>query len=136
MRSLDRADMRRASAFAERLVDAADLSGLRMEIVHDAHARAVRSFRVTQDMRAIAHLDCGRLLLLFVARHDAAYAWARSHCIECIVEGENVRVKLSLIAMDGSGTRESVADGRACCVESRDELYALLREYGIALAQK
>jgi len=135
MSALDRADARRASAFTERLVDAPELAGMHAKIVHDAHNRAVRSFRVTQDMRAIAHIDCGRLLLLFVARHDDAYAWARNHCIECLVEGEDVRVRLSLVSTDGSKSHDSIADGRACCVETADELHALLRDHKIPLAR-
>ena len=135
MRALDRADARRASAFAEKLVAASGLADLRMEIVHDAHVREVRSFRVTQDLRAIAHLECGRLLLLFVARHDPAYAWARNHCIECLVDGEEVRVRLSLIAADGTSELEPFADGRACCVETKEELRALLRDHGIPFAR-
>lgn len=135
MRRLDPADARRASAFAEKLITASEVSGLHPKIVHDAHERAVRSFRVTQDMRAIAHLDCGRLLLLFVARHDVAYAWARGHCIECIVNGEEVRVRLTRVAADGTKGLEPVADGRACVVETLEELRALLRERGIPLAR-
>ena len=136
MRALDPADTRRASAFAEKLVAAPEGSGLHQEAVHDAGDRAVRSFRVTKDMRAIAHLDCGRLLLLFVARHDVAYAWARNHCIECIVEGEEVRVRLTMIAADGSRAIEPIADGRACLVETLEELRALLREQGVMLARE
>ena len=135
MRGLDRADARRASAFAEKIVLAPELSSLHPEIVHEAHDRLVRSFRVTQDMRAIAYLDCGELLLLFVARHDAAYAWARGHCIECLVDGEQVRVRLSLLQADGSKASAPVADGRACVVETVEEMRALLGEYGIPVAR-
>jgi hypothetical protein len=132
MRKLDPADARRASAFAEKLVDTPETGSLHPKIVHDAHDRSVRAFRVTQDMRAIAHLDCGRLLLLFVGRHDAAYAWARGHCIECIVSGEEVRVRLTVMHEDGTKGLEPIADGRACVVETIEELRALLHEYGIA----
>ena len=133
-RALDPADARRVSVFAEKLVTAHESSGLHMESVHGAHSHAVRSLRVTQDMRAIAHLDCGRLLLLFVAQHDAAYAWARSHCIECIVDGGEVRVRLTVVAPDGSKGIEPISDARACLVETIEELRALMSEYGIALA--
>gem|GEM_PF-2255727 len=133
-RALDTADARRASAFAEKLVVAPEASGLHPEIVHKAHDRAVRSFRVTQDMRAITHIAGDRFLLLFVARHDVAYAWARGHCIECIVDGEEVRVRLTLIAADGSRGIEPIADGRACVVETLEELRGVFREYGIPLA--
>jgi len=132
MQRLDTADARRAAAFAEKLLAAPEMAALHPKIVHDAHDRAVRSFRVTQDMRAIVHLDCGRLLLLFVARHDAAYAWARGHCIECIVNGDEVRVRLTPVGADGAQSRDCTADGRACVVETPEELRSLLHEYGIA----
>jgi hypothetical protein len=134
MRALDPADARRASAFAEKLVVAREASGLHPEIVHDAHNRAVRSFRVTQDMRAIAHVEGERLLLLFVARHDAAYAWARAHCIECLVEGEAMRVRLTAVAANGSQGVAPIADARVCVVETVAELRALFGEPGIATA--
>jgi hypothetical protein len=133
-RGLDSADARRASAFVEKLVVARESAGLHPEIVHGAAAHAVRSFRVTQDMRAIAHMDCGRLLLLFVAHHDAAYAWARNHCIECIIRGEEVRVRLTMVAEDDSRGIEPVSEGKACLVETLEELRALLTESGIPLA--
>jgi hypothetical protein len=135
MRALDPADARRASAFAEKLVAAPEAAGFHPEIVHDARAREVRSFRVTQDMRAIVYIDCGRLLLLYVARHDAAYAWARGHCIECIVDGEEVRVRLTVASADGSLGMEPISDAKACLVETLEELRALFRERGIPLAR-
>lgn len=80
---LDKGDAKRAVSFLDKLVRAPDSAGLRPEIVHDAADRAIRSFKVTHDLRAIAHVDGGTVLLLFVARHDRAYAWARDRCIEC-----------------------------------------------------
>jgi mRNA-degrading endonuclease RelE of RelBE toxin-antitoxin system len=133
MRKLDSADARRASAFAEKLVATPENTSLHPRIVHEARDRSVRAFRVTQDMRAIVYLDCGRLLLLFVGRHDTAYTWARGHCIECIVSGEEVRVRLTVVNPDGSKGLEPIADGRACVVETVEELRALLHEYGIAM---
>ena len=134
MQVLDSADARRASAFVEKLVTAPEATGFHAEMVHDAGAREVRSFRVTQDMRAIVHIDCGRLLLLFVARHDAAYAWARNHCIECIVDGEEVRVRLKMVSVDGRSGIEPTSEAKACLVETLEELHALLRDRGIPLA--
>lgn len=134
MRALAPSDARRASAFAEKLVLAPEAAGLHPEIVHDAHDRAVRSFRVTQDMRAIAHLLGERVVLLFVGRHDAAYAWARGHCIECLVAGEDLRVRLTVVSADGTKAAQPLADGRTCIVETLEELRALFAEYGIAAA--
>jgi hypothetical protein len=134
MRTLDPADAKRAAAFAEKLVTSPQTRSLHAEHVRDAHARAVRSLRVTQDLRAIAHFECGRLLLLFVARHDIAYAWARHHCIECIVDGEEVRVRLTVSGGEGLLGIGSVSEARACLVETLEELRALFREYGIPVA--
>ena len=133
-RALEPVDARRASAFAEKLVVTPEASSLHPEIVHDAHNRTVRSFRVTQDMRAIAHLEGGRLLLLYVARHDAAYAWARGHCIECVMTDMEVRVRLTRVAADGTQEREPFSDACACDVETVEELRAVFDEYGIAHA--
>jgi hypothetical protein len=131
-RSLAPSDARRASAFVEKLVVAPEASGFHPEIVREARNRTVRSFRVTQDMRAIAHVEGEQLILLFVARHDDAYAWARGHCVECIVNGEEIRVRLSRVAEDGSIGLVAVADARACAIESVEQLRTLFREHGIA----
>lgn len=136
MRALDPADAKRVSAFAEKLVSAPETPSLHAEHIRDVQVRALRSLRVTRDLRAIAHFDCGRLLLLYVARHDAAYAWARNHCIECIVDGEEVRVRLTVSSGDGLYGIGSVSESRACLVETLEELRALLREYGIPLAHE
>ncbi len=133
LRELAPHDARRACAFAEKLVLAPAAGGLHPEIVHEAHNRTVRSFRVTQDMRAIAHLEGERVLLLFVGRHDAAYAWARKHCIECVVEAGEERVRLTVVSADGVQAAEPFADGRACVVETTEELRSLFGEYGIAV---
>lgn len=76
-------DVKRAATFLDKLVHQPDTASLRPEIVHDAADHAVRSFKVTHDLRAIAHIEGDRLLLLWVARHDSAYVWAREHCLEC-----------------------------------------------------
>jgi len=76
-------DGKRVAAFLDKMVHAPDAAGLRPEIVHDAADRAIRSFKVTHDLRAIAHLEGDRLLLLYVARHDVAYEWVLGRCVMC-----------------------------------------------------
>lgn len=90
--ALDRADARRAVAFLGKLLADPDAARLKSEIVHDAHDHAVRSYRVTQDMRAITETDADRLFVLFVGRHDRAYAWARGHCFDCLTKSGRRRV--------------------------------------------
>ncbi len=80
---LDASDAKRVIAFLDKLVREPSARGLRPEIVHDAADRTIRSYKVTHDLRAIAHIEGDTVLLLFVARHDKAYAWARDRCIEC-----------------------------------------------------
>jgi mRNA-degrading endonuclease RelE of RelBE toxin-antitoxin system len=80
---LDAGDTKRAAAFVSKLVEEPARASFNFEIVHDAHDRSIRSTRVTRDLRAIAHLDDERVLLLFVGRHDVAYDWARTRCLEC-----------------------------------------------------
>ena len=103
---LDHTDAKRAAAFVDKLLRAPETASLRPEIVHDAADRAVRSFKVTHDLRAIAHLEGDRVLLLFVARHDRAYAWARDRCIEC----HPVTGELYLVST-AAGTRATDAGG-------------------------
>lgn len=80
---LSAGDGKRVAAFLDKLVHAPDAAGLRPEIVHDAADRAIRSFKVTHDLRAIAHIEGDRVVLLYVSRHDDAYAWAAGRCVEC-----------------------------------------------------
>jgi hypothetical protein len=126
---LDRTDAKRAAAFVDKLLRAPEAASLKPEIVHDAADRSVRSFRVTQDLRAIAHLEGDRVLLLFVARHDRAYAWARDRCIEC----HPVTGKLYLVST-AAGTRATDAGGvpltMHACV-STEQLCQLLNAAGI-----
>lgn len=83
MAGLDARDAKRTASFLQKLTQAEDVAPLHPEIVHDAGDRTIRSLRVTQDMRAIAHHDSDEWLLLFVGRHDDAYAWARDKCVMC-----------------------------------------------------
>lgn len=80
---LDPSDAKRVAAFLGKLVLAPDAASLRPEIVHDAADRSIRSFKVTHDLRALARFDGDRVGLLFVARHDRAYARARDACFGC-----------------------------------------------------
>lgn len=90
LKALDPMDSRRTAAFIDKLLRAPEAASLRPEIVHDAADRTVRSLRVTHDLRAIAHMDGNLVLLLFVARHDRAYAWARDRCVTCHAESREL----------------------------------------------
>lgn len=105
---LDPVDGKRVGAFLEKLIGAPEAASLRPEIVHDAADRSVRSFKVTHDLRALAWAGGDQLLLLHVARHDRAYTWARTHCVNCHpVTGEYLVVSLA-----GTDERaEPCADG-------------------------
>ncbi len=81
--ALSPGDGRRATAFLDKMLHTPDAASLRPEIVHDAGDRAVRSFKVTHDLRAIGHVEGDSVVLLFVARHDEAYAWAKNRCRDC-----------------------------------------------------
>ncbi len=81
--SLAPSEGRRATAFLDKLLHSPDALGLHSEIVHDAVDRSIRSFRVTHDLRAIAHVEGAAVTLLYVDQHDAAYRWARNYCVEC-----------------------------------------------------
>jgi len=83
MAALSPGDGKRVAAFLDKLLHAPDASGMRPEIVHDAGDRSIRSLKVTHDLRAIAHIEDDGVVLLYVDRHDPAYAWAKKRCIEC-----------------------------------------------------
>lgn len=80
---LSPSDVKRAASFLDKLVHQQDAAGMRPERVHDAQDPNIRSLKVTHDLRAIAHVEGDGLVLLWVARHDSAYAWARDHCMGC-----------------------------------------------------
>jgi len=81
--ALDAGDTKRVTSFIDKLIHDPDTLGIHAEIVRDARDRSMRSMRITKDIRAIAHIDRERILLLYVAQHDNAYRWARNHCVEC-----------------------------------------------------
>lgn len=81
--SLAPSEGKRATAFLDKIIHSADAPSLRPEIVHDAKSRAIRSFRVTHDLRAIGHVAGDELTLVYVGQHDEAYRWASKHCVDC-----------------------------------------------------
>lgn len=129
---LDGADAKRVAAFLDKIVREPDTSGLHMEIVHNAGDRAVRSMRVTQDLRAIVCVEVDRVLLLHVAHHDAAYAWAREHCVVCDpVDAtlEVVRIQAKPVA---AGPPAVAAGGRiTCTVDDTGSLCEILDANGV-----
>ena len=122
--SLDAADVKRAVNFVDKLVRVPEAASLRPRIVHDAADRSVRSFKVTHDLRAIAHVTGDEIVLLHVARHDPAYAWARDRCLSCHAETREL-----WLTSIGKGDRPRALVVHAC--SSSDELCRLLRNHGI-----
>jgi len=107
---LEAGDTKRAATFVDKLIEEPTRAGFNFEMVHEARDRSIRSARVTKDLRAIAHVDDERVLLLFVGRHDAAYEWARTKCLECHpVTGELQVVE----APDGAQVRLAQQDTRS-----------------------
>lgn len=74
---------KRVTLFVDKMIHAPDAASLHPEIVHEAQDRAIRSFKVTHDLRAIAHVDGASVTLLYVDQHEKAYRWAQNRCIEC-----------------------------------------------------
>lgn len=112
--SLSPQDAKRAAAFLHKLLQAPDATSLHPEIVHDAGDRTIRSLRVTQDLRAIAHYEGDSVVLLFVGRHDAAYEWAKNRCIEC----HPVTGELQIVA-DPTASQEQLASEGAATAAAR-----------------
>lgn len=125
LRALDRADGRRAVAFLGKLLADPEAARLQSEIVHDAHDHAVRSYRVTQDMRAITETDGDRLFIMFVGRHDRAYAWARGHCFDCLTRSGERHV---VITPQGQSLAEPQA---TAAIADEDIMAGVLGERGL-----
>jgi mRNA-degrading endonuclease RelE of RelBE toxin-antitoxin system len=126
---LDGADAKRTAAFLDKVVREPDASALHPEIVHDAGDRAIRSMRVTQDLRAIVCVEKDRVVLLHVAHHDAAYAWAREHCVVCDPADEAleiVRLETRPLAPAMPGAGRVI-----CTVDDTGSLCAMLDANGI-----
>ncbi len=127
---LDGADARRAAAFLDKVVREPDSSGLHVEIVHDAGDRGIRSMRVTQDLRAIVCIEPDRIILLHVAHHDAAYAWAREHCIVCDPVDESLEV-VRVEAKPLSAPTVARTGRVTCTVDDTGSLCEVLDEHGV-----
>jgi hypothetical protein len=126
--ALDASDAKRAAAFLDKLVREPSAAGLNLEIVHDAGDRSIRSLRVTQDLRAIVHVDGNRLSLLHIARHDKAYAWAAAHCVQCHPDTRELRVVPSPAVEQ---VAQEPAGAAVCTIGDRDALCAQLDARGI-----
>ncbi len=122
-RSLDHEDAKRVAAFVGKLLAEPTAAGLRPEIVRDAHDRSVRSYRVSRELRAVGRVDGADTTFLYVGPHEKAYAWARSHCIDCHLDGHSVR----LAGSDEPGQRLR----EWACVD-RDQLCDVLDAHGVA----
>lgn len=130
---LDGADAKRVAAFLDKVVRETDASGLHMEIVHDAGDRTIRSMRVTQDLRAIACVEVDRVVLLHVSHHDAAYAWAREHCVTCDPIDESLEVvRVATKPTPARATLPGFGGGRiTCTVDDTGSLCEVLDAYGV-----
>jgi len=126
---LDGSDAKRTAAFLDKVVREPDGASLHLEIVHDAGDRGIRSMRVTKDLRAIVCVEPDRVVLLHVAHHDAAYAWAREHCIVCDPMDESLEV----VRVDVAAVRPPRAPvGRiTCTVDDTGSLCEVLDEHGV-----
>jgi mRNA-degrading endonuclease RelE of RelBE toxin-antitoxin system len=122
--ALDAADAKRVATFIDKLLHAPEASSLKPEIVHDAADRTVRSLRVTHDLRAIGHVDGKTVLLLHVARHDRAYAWARGRCITC-----HARTRELWLVSEADGAKGERLVPHACATSG--DLCRLLERFGI-----
>jgi hypothetical protein len=123
--TLDAADAKRAVTFVDKLVHSPAAASLRPEIVPDAADRAIRSFKVTHDLRAIAHIDGQDVVLLHVARHDRAYVWARGRCLSCQSESGE-----SWLVHEGGDETGMPIHTRVC--STRTDMCLLLSERGVS----
>jgi hypothetical protein len=126
---LDGVDAKRTAAFLDKLLREPDASSLHMEIVHDAPDRSVRSMRVTRELRAIVCVEPDHVLLLHIDHHDAAYAWAREHCVLC----DPVDGSLEVVRVEVREVPQPHPAGRVTCtVDDTGSLCRVLDEHGIA----
>jgi hypothetical protein len=138
---------KRTAAFLDKLLRDPAYRGLHAEMVQGAHDRNVRSLRVTDDLRAIARISSGSMLLLFVAHHDDAYAWAREHCSSCSADGRAIAVlppelvpasqpaplaAAPAFVTPGNSETPDPAYGWFCTIENGHQLCRTLDDAGIA----
>jgi hypothetical protein len=132
---------KRTAAFLSKLLRDSRTAGLHSEPIHDAHDRSIRSLRVSDDLRAIARLVGGRLLLLFVGHHDAAYLWARDHCTDCELPDAGRRITIAEIPVattaplaasaSSEGTHPPSTPAWFCTLEDGHQLCQALDSAGI-----
>lgn len=75
LESLGKADRARAREAIDKLQTQPEANGLRWHTVSNGFV----SLSPTMDLRIIAQRDGARIMLLYVAHHDDAYAWASRH---------------------------------------------------------
>jgi hypothetical protein len=120
---LEHTDARRVSAFLGKVLVEPTASGLRPEIVKDAHDRTIRSYRVTRELRAVAQIQGRDVTFLFVGTHEKAYSWAKKHCVECQAGSHGVRLV---------GAEDSARTLRAWECLDHDQLCDVLDSHGVA----
>lgn len=109
---LPRAQRQRVDKLIHKLRDNPTAPGLNYERIRNAASPGMRSVRIDQAYRAIVY-DTGQgglHLLLWVAKHDDAYAWAMRK--ECAVNPETGTVQV-FVSQPGDPGRSSVATSTA-----------------------
>lgn len=109
---LPRAQQQRVGKLINKLRDNPTAPGLNYERIRNATSPGMRSVRIDQAYRAILY-DTGQgglHLLLWVAKHDDAYAWAMRK--ECAVNPETGTVQV-FVSQPGDPGRSSVATSTA-----------------------
>lgn len=109
---LPRAQQQRVGKLINKIRDNPTAPGLNYERIRNATSPGMRSVRIDQAYRAIVY-DTGQgglHLLLWVAKHDDAYAWAMRK--ECAVNPETGAVQV-FVSQPGDPGRSSVATSTA-----------------------
>lgn len=96
-------------------------AGLPAVNVHALEAVPFVSFYVNRDaLRVICHRDGNTLVLLHVADHDSAYAWARRHRVAAI--GSYVRIVRSRVEEDAQPAPAHTTDGPLAALDDGELL--------------
>ncbi|MCZ7681362.1 MAG: AAA family ATPase [Sandaracinaceae bacterium] len=96
-------------------------AGLPAVNVHALEAVPFVSFYVNRDaLRVICHRDGNTLVLLHVADHDSAYAWARRHRVAAI--GSYVRIIRSRLEDDAQPAAARATDGPLAALDDGELL--------------
>jgi len=105
----------RAFAFLERLVADPTREGTKFERIERTADAKLCSLRVSDDLRAIALEQGPDLVLLYVAHHDEAYRWARTHRTARVSDVLSV-VEIPEVGLEGLG---ATSRGEASCAPAR-----------------